>query len=195
MLRPLAALMLVATAAPALAVAPVATIEHFYTTTLDVMKNAKTLGFDGRAKRFEPAIKAAFDLTEMTRFAVGPAWTGYSDADRTALVEAFGRMTAASYAQNFNGYSGEKLVVAPAPVARGSDMVVKSQIIVTDGKPVQIDYRMRQSGAGWKAVDVYYQGGISQLSIRRSEFASTVASGGARALITKLEAMAAEMKK
>ena len=74
-------------------------------------------------------------------------------------------------------------------------MVVKSQIVPTEGKPAQVDYRMRQGAGGWKAVDVYYQGGISQLSIRRSEFASTVAGGGAAALIRKLDAMAADMKK
>lgn len=182
-------------AAPAYAAAPVAVIEQFYATTLDVMKNAKALGFTGRAKRFDPAVRAAFDLTAMTRFAVGPAWSGFTAADQSALTEAFTRMTAATYAQNFSGFGGERFVVVPATVPRGRDQVVKSQIVLSAGKPAQLDYRMRGSGTSWKAVDVYYEGGISQLSIRRSEFASTVANGGAKALITKLDAMTAAMAK
>ena len=189
-----AAMLLAGVAVPAAAATPVATIEHFYATTLDIMKNAKALGFDGRAKRFEPAVREAFDVTEMTHFAVGPAWTGYSAAERSALTEAFTRMTAASYAQNFNGFGGEKFVVAPATVPRAADVVVKTEIVVPNGRPAQIDYRMRGSGSAWKAVDVYYQGGISQLSIRRSEFAATIASGGAAALVKKLDAMAATPK-
>lgn len=184
-----------ALAAPASAAAPVATIQQFYATTLDVMKNAKALGFDGRVKRFDPAVRAAFNLPEMTRFAVGPAWTGFSASEKAAATEAFARMTAATYAQNFSGFGGEKFVVQPATVPRGSDVVVKSQIALTRGKPAQIDYKMRGSGTAWQAVDVYYEGGISQLGIRRSEFASTVASGGAAALIRKLEATTAAMKK
>jgi hypothetical protein len=44
-------------AAPVLAATPVAAIEHFNAATLDIMKNAKTLGIEGRAKRFEPAVR------------------------------------------------------------------------------------------------------------------------------------------
>ena len=187
-------LLLSLAAMPALAATPVAAIEHFNAATLDIMKNAKALGVEGRAKRFEPAVREAFDLPAMTAFAVGPAWAGFSPADRSAVTEAFTRMTAASYAQNFTGFSDEKFVIAPATVPRGADVVVKSRIVAS-GKPTEIDYRMRGAGAVWKAVDVYYEGGISQLSIRRSEFAATVASGGAAALVKKLGEMAAGMKK
>lgn len=181
-------------AVPVLAATPVAAIEHFNAATLDIMKNAKALGAEGRANRFEPAVREAFDLPAMTAFAVGPAWAGFSPADRSEVTKAFTRMTAASYAQNFTGYNGEKFTIAPATVPRGADVVVKSKI-VADGKPTEIDYRMRGSGTAWKAVDVYYEGGISQLSIRRSEFAATVASGGAAALVKKLAEIAAGMKK
>jgi len=190
----MAAVLVAAAAAPAMAATPIAAIERFYAVTQEVMKAGKTLGFEGRAHRFEGAVREAFDLPEMTRFAVGPAWAGYSNADRAALADAFGRLTAASYAQNFTAFAGEKFVIQPATVPRGNDLVVRSQIVGGDGKAAQVDYRMRTSAAGWKAVDVYYQGGISQLSIRRSEFAATIASGGAAALVKKLDAMAATPK-
>lgn len=191
----LAAALAAGLAAPAAAAPPVPAIQAFYATTLDIMKDAKALGFEGRVKRFEPAVRAAFNLPEMTRYAVGPAWTGFSAADKAAATEAFARMTAATYAQNFSGFGGEKFVVQPTPVPRGSDVVVKSQIVLTHGKPAQVDYKMRGSGSAWQAVDVFYEGGISQLGIRRSEFASTVTSGGAAALIRKLDAMTAAMRK
>ena len=109
-------------AAPLAAAEPaVATIDRFSATTLDIMKNAKPLGFEGRYKRFEPAIREAFDLPAMTRFAVGPAWTGFAATDRAALTDAFARMTTATYAHNFSGFGGEKIVVTPTPMPRGGD--------------------------------------------------------------------------
>jgi phospholipid transport system substrate-binding protein len=163
-------------------------IQSFDNALIEVMKQAKSLGAGGRARKLAPAIDQTFDIAAMTRFAVGPAWTGMSDADHTALIEAFKRFTAASYAHNFDGYSGQKFDVDPNVVVRGPDKIVQSHIKSPGDDPVAISYRMRATTGAWKIIDVYYQGTISQLTTRRSDFAATVASGGAKALIAHLDA-------
>jgi phospholipid transport system substrate-binding protein len=45
---------------------------------------------------------------------------------------------------------------------------------------------MRESGTGWKIVDVYLTGTISELATRRSEFTAILRSGGPTALIESL---------
>ncbi len=72
---------------------------------------------------------------------------------------------------------------------RGVDKLVRSQIIPSIGAPTDLNYRMRQAGGTWKVIDVYF-GAISQLTAQRSDFAATVSSGGAKALITKINAQA-----
>jgi phospholipid transport system substrate-binding protein len=172
-----------------------AQVDGFDNALIGVMKQAEQLGVRGRARKLTPEIERAFNLPVMTRFAVGSAWSTMSDADHTALVAAFTRYSAASYAHNFDGYSGEKFVVDPAVETRGPDKIVKSQIIPGHGAPVVIDYRMRNEAGTWKIIDVYFQGTISQLTTRRSDFAATVASGGASALVAHMDAQTEKLLK
>jgi phospholipid transport system substrate-binding protein len=54
---------------------------------------------------------------------------------------------------------------------------------------------MAQDGGAWKVKDVYYNGGISQLATQRSDFASTLQSGGAKALVAKLDSLTDKLLK
>jgi phospholipid transport system substrate-binding protein len=159
---------------------------------LATMKDAKRLGPKGRFEKLEPIITRAFDLPTMTRFAVGPTWAMLSPADQQALVNAFTRMTVATYAHNFDGYSGEKFTLDPKVETRGPDKLVRTQIIST-GSPTTLAYRMRQSGGGWRVIDIYYNGSVSSLQGQRSEYAATLKAGGAPALAKKLNARAEEL--
>jgi phospholipid transport system substrate-binding protein len=168
-----------------------AQIEAFNAALLATMKQGKSLGVNGRYQKLAPAVDAAFDLPTMTRFAVGPKWLSVAPADQAALVKAFSRMTVASYAKNFDDYSGERFAVDANVQTRGPDKLVKSHIIPKADKPTDLIFRMRQASDGkWKVIDVYYQGSISELTTRRSDFAATLASGGAPALLKKIDALA-----
>ena len=60
---------------------------------------------------------------------------------------------------------------------------------------MSLAYRMRQDGGSWKVIDVFYNSTISQLTTQRSDFASTLSSGGAKALIAKLDAQTDKLLK
>jgi len=182
-------------AGPAFAADPAVTlIEKFHDALLDVMKQGPALGPAGRYKKLEPEIDAAFDLAAMTKFTVGPAWTKMTDGEHKSLIAAFRRMTVASYAHNFNSFKGQKFVVDPAVEVRGPDRLIKSQVVPEGEKPVNLTYRMRDAGGTWKVIDVIYEF-VSQLATRRSDFASTLASGGAAALVKKLDEISDNLMK
>jgi phospholipid transport system substrate-binding protein len=187
----LAAGLLLALAAgpPARADPAAAQIEALDSALIDTMKAAKALGVQGRFHRLEPQVARAFDFATMTRFAVGPSWATIPAGEQQALIAAFGRLTAASYAHNFDGYAGERFDVDPNVLTRGPDKVVTTHLTSPGHAPVTIAYRMRDAGGGWKIIDVFYNGAISQLTTRRSDFAATLAQGGAPALITHLDAL------
>ncbi len=197
--KPLAALALaasvltaVAPAAHAVASDPAAQrIETLDTTLIEVMKQAKALGAKGRFARLQPVVEQSFDLPTMTAYAVGPSWAGFSAGDKQALVRAFTRLTAASYAHNFDSFGGERFEVGVV-AQRGADKVVQARIIPTHGEPTNLTYRMRQTPEGWKIIDVYY-GAISQLTTRRSDFAGPIAGGGAKGLLSHLDALTAKL--
>jgi phospholipid transport system substrate-binding protein len=48
---------------------------------------------------------------------------------------------------------------------------------------VELNYRLRKTGADWKIIDVFLSGTISQLANYRSEFAATLREKGADGLI------------
>ncbi|HUZ14096.1 MAG TPA: ABC transporter substrate-binding protein [Caulobacteraceae bacterium] len=169
-----------------------ARIETFDDALLGVMKAGRTLGVAGRYRKLEPVVARTFDTSLMTRFAVGPGWARIAPPQQAALTSAFLRLTAASYASSFASYSGQRFVVSPDVVTRGPDKVVSTQIVSPGEAPVTIAYRMRQSGGAWKVVDVFYNGSISELTTRRSDFAATLARGGAAALVKHLDALVAK---
>jgi phospholipid transport system substrate-binding protein len=185
-----------AIAAPAFAAEPQTQINTFDNTLLSVMKNAKSLGFQGRYTQLKPAVEQTLDIPTMTRIAVGPAWTGMTDAQREAIIQAFTRLTVASYAHNFSGWDGEHFTLEPNVQARGQDKVVETRLISKGGDAVTLAYRMRQTPSGaWKVIDIYYNGSISELTTRRSDFQATLAAGGPRALAEQLNAQAEKLSR
>ncbi|TPG54930.1 ABC transporter substrate-binding protein [Sphingomonas glacialis] len=169
--------------------APVQTLDD---GLLAIMKGGKALGAAGRAARIAPVVDQTFDVPLITRLSVGADWLKVAPADQTALVAAMRRLTVAQYAANFDSYGGESFTINPNVEMRGGDKVVRTTLAAPKGDAVPIDYRMRQSGGSWRIVDVYYKNGISQLATRRADFASIFAKGGAKALISHLNALSAK---
>jgi phospholipid transport system substrate-binding protein len=130
----------------------------------------------------------------MTRLSVGPDWNNMSDADHAALTKALTRYTVASYASNFKSFDGEKFVVEPVAKDRNADKVVMSKLVTKD-ETIPFNYLMRKNGTSWKVIDIYLNGFVSQMAKQRSDFTSTVTSGGAAALEKKINTLADGMMK
>jgi phospholipid transport system substrate-binding protein len=182
--------MICAFARPALAADDPAAIsvQNFYdalTASMKAAGNTKT-----RFDKLKPAVEQDFDLSGMTALSVGPNWASISAADQKTLVDAFDRMTVANYARNFDSYHGEKFIVDADVTERGTDKYVKSTMQPSSGAPIAFNYRLHQVGTGWKIVDVYLAGNISQLAQKRADFASTLSSGGPQGLAKKIDALA-----
>ena len=172
-----------------------AKIETFDAAVIKTLQAGKAAGAAGRAKVVGPAVEQTFDLAYMARVAVGPDWTKMSADDQAALQKAYARYAVANWAKNFDSYSGQKLEFDGPVIDRGADKLVKTKLTGPGSSPVSLAYRMRDTGSGWKVIDVVYNGGISQLATQRSDFASTLSSGGAKALVAKLDALTDKLLK
>lgn len=186
---------LVALVAPASAHAQAAdpargTIQSLDDGLIAIMKAKGTV--KSRSATIAPVLDRAFDLPLMTRLSVGAGWTTMAPADQQALVAAFRRMTIAQYATNFDSWSGESFAIDPNVQERAGDKLVRTTLSQPGKAPVSISYRLRQGGGGWKIVDVFYKNSISQIATRRSDFTAVLAKGGAKALVTHLDALAAK---
>ncbi len=171
-----------------------ATVDGLDNGLLAIMHAGSGAGQAGRERQIAPVVDRSFDIPLMTRLSVGPAWLSFSAHDQAALIAAFRAMTIAQYAHNFDGWSGERFIVVPQVATRGLDKVVSTTLVTGNGGSEALKYRLRETGGQWKILDVYYRDNISQLTTRRSEFASALANGGAPALIARLNQLAASSR-
>jgi phospholipid transport system substrate-binding protein len=161
-------------------------ITSLYGSLLDTMKQAKQLGVKGRFQKLSPVLAKTYDLNAMSRIAVGPSWSTLTPEQQAGITSAFTRMTVATYASRFDGFSGEQFQILETVDRPNGDKIVKTQIIKSDGGAVPLNYLMRKSGSDWKIVDIYLDGTISELANRRAEFGVILKSGGPDALVSSL---------
>jgi phospholipid transport system substrate-binding protein len=161
-------------------------INSLYDALLDTMKQAKQLGLKGRYDKLAPVLAKSYDLASMSRIAVGQSWSTLSAPQQLSIVNAFTRMTTATYASRFDGFSGEQFEILQTADQPNEDKIVKTRIVQSNGKTVALNYLMRKAGADWKIVDVYLDGAISELASRRAEFGAILKSGGPDALVQSL---------
>jgi phospholipid transport system substrate-binding protein len=154
---------------------------------LEAMKAGTTLGFAARVQKLDPAIRQAFDLPYMAQIMAGRFWVKITDPDRTRYIEAFSRWTVATYASNFKAYDGESFETV-GQEDTGKIVWVRTQLKIPNKDPVSLNYVMHRNGANaWQAADVFYNGSISEVARRRSEFQEVIAAKKIDGLIAMLE--------
>jgi len=163
-------------------------IAVFDDTLLSAMKGANQLGVSGRYRLLKPVLERTFDFPAMIATAVGPAFNSLAPADQKALASAFEKMTIATYAHDFDGYSGERFTISPNVAVRGDHKLVQTSLI-TPTETHAFNYVMHAVGGRWMVIDILLEGYVSQMATKRSEYAATVGQGGAAALVTKLNAI------
>ena len=173
---------------------PLPAVETFHAGLLDIMKQAKELGFDGRVDKLAPLMGQAFDLDFMASKTVGRHWKKLSDEDKTRWAAIFTRFTTANYAGRFTGYTGEEFVTLGVEDGARGTRTVLTKIIVPDGDDVSLNYRLLERKGEWKIIDVYLNGTVSELALRRSEYSSALKRDGFEQLIASIETKIADLK-
>src|SRR6202171_4095792 len=160
-------------------------VQGLYDALLSTMKDGRTLGQSGRFTQLEPVIRGTFDIPSMSQLSVGSSCATLTEAHRQQVTESFGRYISAIYADRFDSYAGQKLEVTGEQAA-SSGVMVRSQIVKANGEPVKVDYMMRRSSESWLISDIYWDGAISEVGIRRSELGAILKNEGIDGLIGAL---------
>jgi phospholipid transport system substrate-binding protein len=164
---------------------PEEAVRSFYGVLLGNMQQGRVLGETGRYTRLAPVVGRTFDIPLMTRLAVGPAWDTLPPAEQQRLQAAFAHYVTATYADQFDSYSGQQLqVTGERPT--GSNIMVQTKIAKSNGETTKLDYLMRPDQGAWQISDVYLDGTISQLAVHRSEFYSILRREGVDGLVMAL---------
>jgi len=161
-------------------------VEKLHSTLLDVMKDGVTIGYQGRYDQLAPVIKSSFDMPFVSRTVLGKYWDSLNDEQRSKFVEVFTELSIATYASNFDRYSGERFKTISEKQVSGGRILVQSQLTKSDGGQIQLDYLLHRTDGQWRIVNVVAQG-VSDLALKRADYSAFLKSKGFEALLNKLK--------
>jgi phospholipid transport system substrate-binding protein len=168
-------------------------VERLHGALLGVMQEAEKLGYQGRHDRLAPVVSELFDLPFMAEKSVGRYWGEAGSEDRQRLVAVFTRYIVANYANRFDGWGGQQFeTLGSEPSARGT-VLVRTRLLDPAGENVALDYRLRDAGGQWRIIDIYLDGKVSELALRRSEYSSLIKREGFEALLAALDQRISEL--
>ena len=141
------------------------------------MQAGRSTPFPQRFDKMAPVVERAFDLPFILQESVGLRWKSLPADQQQALLDTFRKFTVAQYVANFDQNKGDRLEILPDNRILGADQVVATRIVPQSGEPTRIDYVMRRTPTGWRAIDVLLNGSISQVAVNRSDWRSSLATG------------------
>lgn len=160
---------------------PVETVEAYHSQLLATVSSPASTSDQARFDSLSPTMDAAFDFESMIKTAAGSYWREATPEAQAALLTAFRRVSIATYADQFADLkSGKFKTNGMREGPRGLKLVDTTLTTGTDN--VVLTYVIRQKGDRWLIIDVLLNGGISELALRASEYASTLKKGGMAAL-------------
>ena len=160
-------------------------VERFQNQLIEVMKQGKQLGFQGRYDKLDVAVKESHDLPKIARIVVGKHWEELTTEQQTKLEAAFSQLSISAYAHNFKDFSGESFsFVSEEETGRGG-VVIHTNLNIPGEKDVKFDYMMKKKDDSWEIINIIADG-VSDLALKRSDYTSVLNREGFDALIAKI---------
>lgn len=134
----------------------------------------------------EQKILPNVDFQKITQSAVGRYWRQATPEQRKELEEQFKQLLVYTYAGAVKQIKNQKVKLLPyREPADATHVTVRTQVI-NNGEPLQLDYRLEKTPAGWKITDVNVLG-IWLVENYRSVFAQEISQKGIDGLIATLK--------
>jgi phospholipid transport system substrate-binding protein len=122
----------------------------------------------------------------MTAIAVGRPWRGATPEQQRRLQAEFKTLLVRTYSGALTQVRDQTVQLRPMRARPEDEEVVVRTEVRGRGDPIQLDYRLEKTSAGWKIYDVNVLGVWLADTSFKSQFAPVVASSGIDGLISTL---------
>ncbi len=164
-----------------------AVVERLHEALLDSMRSAEQSGFETRREALRAVLLESFDFSFMAEKSAGRYWRNLDDDQRLALTTALTELALSNYAARFDAYDGERFETLGAEAAAYETVLVRSRIVQQGGTVTRLDYRLLAGPEGEpRIVDVFLNGTVSELAMRRAEYTGVIKREGFDALLAAL---------
>jgi phospholipid transport system substrate-binding protein len=176
-------------AAPSATAAPDVLVRDLSTDVLNAIKadNALKSGDVNRVQKLvDEKVLPYVDFQKMTQLAVGRGWRQATPEQRAALTREFRALLVRTYSGALSQVTDHQVKLRPFRAQPGdTDVMVGTNIVASRGDPIQLDYRLEKTDAGWKIYDVNILG-VWLVENYKTQFASQINAGGVDGLIKTL---------
>ncbi len=133
------------------------------------------------------------DLNYMSQLVInqpgqnGNYWGNATAQQKAQFTQAFTRYVTRTYSGALANYSNEKIIFSPRITQLGSGRIqVNSQVQGAGKQPINLNYRLIQSGGNWKVYDLVVDS-ISMVNSYNEQFGPVLRQGGMEGLLQRLQ--------
>lgn len=134
----------------------------------------------------EQMIVPHFDFEKMSQWVLGKNWKAATPEEQVRFVGEFRTLLVRTYSSALMQYTDQEVVFLPSHSdTEAGTATVKTQVNLSDGPPVPIDYRLYERSGAWKVFDVTVDG-VSLVASYRTQFNEQISASGFSGLIDTL---------
>lgn len=179
----------IAAPAPAASEAPDGLVKRVSTDVIESVKADKDIQSGNRNKIMDlvnAKILPYVDAQKMTQLAAGRYWRQASPEQQKALADEFRTLLVYTYSGALSTIRNETVEFKPFRADPGdTEVEVRSQVNMSRGEPITLNYRLTRTPDGWKIFDINVLGAWL-VETYKSTFASEISKNGIDGLIKKL---------
>ena len=128
----------------------------------------------------DDAIKNHFQIHTIARISLGRNWRTLKSHEQAEYMALMEELISTTYASRFNKFDNQTFtVVSSTPIATNRTRV--NSVLTTKSEIVNLDYQLQLSDERWRVYDIVANG-VSDLSLKRSNYAALFTEGGLEAV-------------
>lgn len=166
--------------------AAVATVETLHAALIENMKSTSSSPFEARHATMREVVDGTFYFPAIVRAVLGRHYEAASEAQRDELGDLLARLSAASYVARFDSFDGERFENLETRPVRGARVLVRTRLVRNGNRNVSFDYLVQSTPEGPRIVNVIADG-VSDLSLKRAQYASVIRREGLPRLLERVE--------
>ncbi len=165
-----------------------AVIDGFHDNLIDILKRSDELGLQGRADELYPILQKHMNVLALGIGAVGRRnWNTWNTEQQDLFIDVFTKFMASTYASRFKEFNNQDFrIVGDRPGPRSS-VIIMTEVHSKLPDVVNIHYLLINRNDAWAIADIYLDGAVSEVAMRRSDFSGILRTDGFDALIAAVD--------
>ncbi|HKO87235.1 MAG TPA: ABC transporter substrate-binding protein [Burkholderiales bacterium] len=157
---------------------------------IDIIKNDKDIQAGNPRKAaalIQEKVLPHFNFSRMTALAMGQNWRKATPEQQKILTEEFRTLLVRTYSTALTSYRNQVFDYKPMRMQPGdTEASVRADIKQSGAEPIEIEYEMEKTDAGWKVYDMSIAG-VSLVTTYRETFNGEIRNNGIDGLIKTLQ--------